>query len=180
MYARCRKSGAHNNARSPYVTYEGCTIISQGQRSNCRVQEEVITAGWLQNSTEYDNRQVQAYMYSAGGYRGWRCLHTPGTSIQKYGDLLANHENNFTKLLAYDYLIPSSGLKWDKRLQHHIVISNVCTLWTETVSSAIYSGAQGVVKQAWPKAALVYNTIIVAVHYHYLRPVHTTPETDAH
>ena len=35
---------------------------------------KMITAGWLQNSTEYDNRQVQAYMYSAGGYRGWRCL----------------------------------------------------------------------------------------------------------
>ena len=46
----------------------------------------------------------------------------------KFGDLLANHENNFTKILAYDYLIASSGLKWDKRLQHHIVISNVCTM----------------------------------------------------
>ena len=44
----------------------------------------------------------------------------------------------------------------------------MCALWTETLSPAIYSGAQGVVKQAWPKAALVYNTIIIAGHYHYL------------
>ena len=35
----------------------------------------------------------------------------------------------------------------------------MCALWTETLSPAIYSGPQGVVKQAWPKAALVYNTI---------------------
>ena len=44
----------------------------------------------------------------------------------------------------------------------------MCALWTETLSPAIYNGAQGVVKQAWPKAALVYNTIIIAGHYHYL------------
>ena len=51
-----------NNAESPYVICKGCAIISQGQESkntmtaptkNCQVQEEVITAGQLQNSDNW-------------------------------------------------------------------------------------------------------------------------------
>ena len=48
-----------------YSVYEGCTIISQGQRSNYRVQEEVITAGRLQSTEQSRPQPIHVHVDSS-------------------------------------------------------------------------------------------------------------------